>query len=63
MPVDIPLLRESEGIVPLLSILHFAQFGGSPIRWLYFVMGSTATVNDKDEQDFCLWIAKRQGVP
>ncbi len=58
MPVDIPLLRESEGIVPLLSILHFAQFGGSPIRWLYFIMGLAATV--MIATGLILWTAKRQ---
>ncbi|MCS6305574.1 MAG: PepSY domain-containing protein [Nitrospira sp.] len=58
MPVDISLLRESEGIVPSLSILHFAQFGGSPIRWLYFIMGSASTL--MIATGLILWTAKRQ---
>lgn len=58
MPVDIPFLRESEGILPLLSILHFAQFGGRPMRWLYFIMGLAATV--MIATGLVLWTTKRQ---
>lgn len=58
MPVDIPFLRESEGIMPMLAVLHFAQFGGSPVRWLYFLMGLSATV--MIATGLVLWPAKRQ---
>lgn len=58
MPVDIPLLRESEGILPLLSVLHLAQFGGSAIRWLYFIMGLAATV--MIATGLVLWTTKRR---
>ncbi|UVT19040.1 MAG: PepSY domain-containing protein [Nitrospira sp.] len=58
MPVDVPLLRGSEGILPLISVLHFAQFGGSPMRWLYFIMGLTATV--MIATGLVLWTIKRQ---
>jgi uncharacterized iron-regulated membrane protein len=58
MPVDIPLLRESEGLLSLLSVLHFAQFGGSPIRWLYFIMGLAASV--MIATGLVLWTIKRQ---
>ena len=58
MPVDIPLLRESEGLLSLLSVLHFAQFGGSPIRWLYFIMGLAASVMIATRLVF--WTIKRQ---
>ncbi len=57
MPVEIPLLRESEGILSLLSLLHFAQFGGSPMRWLYFIMGLAATV--MIATGLVLWTIKR----
>lgn len=57
-PVDIPLLRESAGITPLLAVLHFAQFGGSTVRWLYFIMGLSATV--MIATGLVLWTAKRQ---
>ncbi|MDF0673985.1 MAG: PepSY-associated TM helix domain-containing protein [Nitrospira sp.] len=58
MPVDLPFLRESENILPLLSILHFAQFGGRPMRWLYFIMGLAATV--MIATGLVLWTTKRQ---
>lgn len=58
MPVDLPLLRESEGILSVLSVLHFAQFGGSPMRWLYFIMGLSATV--MIATGLVLWTIKRQ---
>ena len=58
MPVDIPLLRESEGLLPFLFVLHFAQFGGSPMRWLYFIMGLAATV--MIATGLVLWTIKRQ---
>ena len=58
MPVDIPLLREREGLLSLLSMLHFAQFGGRPMRWLYFVMGLAATV--MITTGLVLWTIKRQ---
>lgn len=58
MPVDLPFLRESESILPLLSGLHFAQFGGHPIRWLYFIMGLAATV--MIATGLILWATKRQ---
>lgn len=58
MPVDLPLLRESEGILSVLSVLHFAQFGGSPMRWLYFIMGLAATV--MIATGLVLWTIKRQ---
>jgi uncharacterized iron-regulated membrane protein len=58
MPVDIPLLRESESILPLLSVLHFAQFGGSLMRWLYFIMGLAATV--MIATGLVLWTIKRR---
>jgi len=58
MPVDVPLLRDSEGILPLISVLHFAQFGGSPMRWLYFIMGLTATA--MIATGLVLWTIKRQ---
>lgn len=58
MPVDLPLLRESGGIMPLLSALHFAQLGGSLLRWLYFLMGLAATV--MIATGLILWTSKRQ---
>lgn len=58
MPVNIPFFRENEGITPLLAVLHFAQFGGSPVRWLYFIMGLSATV--MIATGLVLWPAKRQ---
>ncbi|MDF0676931.1 MAG: PepSY-associated TM helix domain-containing protein [Nitrospira sp.] len=58
MPVNIPLLRESEGTLPLLSVLHFARLGGSPMRWLYFIMGLSATV--MIATGLVLWTTKRQ---
>lgn len=58
MPVDIPWFRESEGITPLLAVLHFAQFGGSPVRWLYFIMGLSAAV--MIATGLVLWPIKRQ---
>lgn len=58
MPVDIPLFREREGILPVFSVLHFAQFGGIPMRWLYFVMGLSATV--MIGTGLVVWTSKRQ---
>lgn len=58
MPVDAPLLREREGLLSLLSMLHFAQFGGHPMRWLYFIMGLAATV--MIATGLVLWTIKRQ---
>lgn len=58
MPVDIPLFREREGILPLFSVLHFAQFDGTPMRWLYFVMGLSATV--MIGTGLVVWTSKRQ---
>lgn len=58
MPVDLPFLRQSDGILPLLSALHFAQFGGRPIQWLYFIMGLAATV--MIATGLVLWTTKRQ---
>ncbi|MBX3331123.1 MAG: PepSY domain-containing protein [Nitrospira sp.] len=58
MPVDVPLLRDSAGILPLLSDLHFAQFGGNTMRWLYFIMGLAATV--MIATGLILWTIKRQ---
>lgn len=58
MPVNIPLLRENEGILSLLSMLHFAQFGGNRMRWLYFLMGLAATV--MIATGLVLWTSKRQ---
>ncbi len=57
-PVDIPLLREREDIMPLLAVLHFAQFGGNPVRWLYFIMGLSATV--MIGTGLVVWTSKRQ---
>ncbi len=57
-PVDIPVLRESDGIMPLLAVLHFAQFGGNPVRWLYFIMGLSATV--MIATGLVVWSMKRQ---
>jgi len=60
MPVNITLLREQDGkgLVSLFSLVHFAQFGGSPIRWLYFLMGLAATV--MIATGLVLWISTRQ---
>lgn len=58
MPVDVPLLRNSAGILPLLSDLHFAQFGGNTMRWLYFIMGLAATV--MIATGLVLWTTKRR---
>jgi uncharacterized iron-regulated membrane protein len=43
MPVGASFLAASEHILSLMSVLHFVGFGGSTMRWLYFVMGLTAS--------------------
>jgi uncharacterized iron-regulated membrane protein len=41
---DIPEMRASVLTQRVMSGLHFAQFGGYPMRWLYFVCGLISSV-------------------
>lgn len=43
----------------VLSGLHFVQFGGATIRWLYFGMGLAASA--MIATGLVLWVVKRQG--
>ena len=42
MPKEVQFLYGGDFILSLLSDLHFAQFGGTALRWLYFLMGLAA---------------------
>ena len=44
MPTELQLFSDRESVLPLLSRLHFVQFGSATMRWLYFLMGLTASV-------------------
>jgi hypothetical protein len=43
----------------VLSGLHFVQFGGAPVRWLYYGMGLAASA--MIATGLVLWVIKRQG--
>jgi uncharacterized iron-regulated membrane protein len=58
MPVEVPFLRASEHTLSLLSVLHFVRFGGSMMRWLYFVMGLAAS--GMIATGLVLWSTKRR---
>lgn len=44
----------------VMAGLHYAQFGGYSIRWLYFLMGLAASASIAT--GLVLWTAKRRGV-
>jgi uncharacterized iron-regulated membrane protein len=58
MPVEASFLAASEHIVSLMSVLHFVRFGGSTMRWLYFLMGLTAS--GVIATGLVLWTGKRR---
>ncbi len=57
MPVEAPF-SASEQIISLVSLLHFVRFGGSTMRWLYFVMGLLAS--GVIATGLVLWTGKRR---
>jgi uncharacterized iron-regulated membrane protein len=58
MPVEAPFLFVNEQILSLVSLLHFVRFGGSTMRWLYFVMGLLAS--GVIATGLVLWTGKRR---
>ena len=61
MPTELQLFSDRGSVLPLLSRLHFVQFGGATMRWLYFLMGLTASV--MIATGLVLWTNKRRNVP
>lgn len=58
MPVEVPFLRTSGRTLSLSSVLHFVRFGGSTMRWLYFIMGLAASGGIAT--GLVLWTSKRR---
>jgi uncharacterized iron-regulated membrane protein len=58
MPTDVQFLSAGDRTLSLLSDLHFAQFGGAVMRWLYFLMGLMASM--LIATGLVLWINKRR---
>ncbi|HEU4684373.1 MAG TPA: PepSY-associated TM helix domain-containing protein [Nitrospira sp.] len=58
MPTDLQFFTGGDRSLSLLSDLHFAQFGGSTMRWLYFLMGLAATA--MIGTGLILWTNKRR---
>ena len=58
MPKEVQLLYGGDVTLSLLSDLHFAQFGGTALRWFYFLMGLAATA--MIATGLVLWTNKRR---
>jgi hypothetical protein len=58
MPKEVQFLYGGDFTLSLLSDLHFAQFGGAALRWLYFLMGLAAS--GMIATGLVLWTNKRR---
>ena len=58
MPGELQFLSGGGLVLSVLSDLHFVQFGGAAMRWLYFVMGLAASV--MIATGLLLWTNKRR---
>jgi uncharacterized iron-regulated membrane protein len=58
MPKSVQFLSAGDWTLSLLSNLHFAQFGGATIRWVYFLMGLAASA--MIATGLLLWTNKRR---
>jgi hypothetical protein len=58
MPKEVQFLYGGDFTLSLLSDLHFAQFGGTALRWFYFLMGLAATA--MIATGLVLWTNKRR---
>ena len=58
MPVGFQFLTGGDRTLSVLSDLHFAQFGSTLLRWLYFVMGLAASA--MIATGLVLWTNKRR---
>ena len=58
MPAELQFLTGGDRTLSVMSDLHFAQFGSSILRWLYFVMGLAASA--MIATGLVLWTSKRR---
>jgi hypothetical protein len=58
MPKEVQFLYGGDFTLSLLSDLHFAQFGGTALRWFYFLMGLAASA--VIATGLVLWTNKRR---
>lgn len=61
MPMELQLFSDRGSVLPLLSRLHFVQFGSATMRWLYFLMGLTAS--GMIATGLVSWTNKRRNFP
>jgi uncharacterized iron-regulated membrane protein len=58
MPMELQPFSDRGSVLPLLSRLHFVQFGSATVSWLYFLMGLTASA--MIATGLVLWTNKRR---